>query len=539
MKRTLDILISSLLIIIFSPILIILMILVSITSKGGPFFLGVRIGKKGKPFQIIKFRSMKADSEGKGTWNVSGKDPRVTKFGYFLRLTKLDELPQLFNIFAGHMSFVGPRPELPVYVNLYSNVEKPILDNRPGLTDWASIVNSNQIIGFTNAKNPDEYYLREIRPLKLKLQLYYRYHNNIFTDIHCLLWTFWKVVSHTKKNPKMIQAIVDSHNEENAEKHLFNSLSEKIRIPNTDLIVSRICFGGCPMGGYGWGETHHNDFVHAIRYALDAGINFFDTADAYGLGESERVLGEAIKGRRQEVVIATKFGVRRSESGETYYDNSPKWMRMALEGSLERLQTTYVDLYYIHYLDHKTPLKEVVNELEALVKEKKIRYYGISNITKDDIFNIKESGAHFVSVQDEYSLATRKNEDNLLAISSALGITPMTWGSLGQGILSGKISKETKFGPDDRRSKPIYTNFHSPKLEHNLQIVEELKKIADERKKSISSVAIRFTLDYLRDSVTLVGVKNVKQLKENIEAFGWSLTQEELTRLDNISKWNN
>lgn len=537
MKRIFDIIASFILITVLSPLIIVLIILVSVTSKGGPFFFGVRVGRYGKPFNIIKFRSMKADSEGKGKWNVSSKDPRITRIGYFLRKTKFDEIPQLFSILIGHMSFVGPRPELPVYVSCYSNIEKPILDSRPGLTDWASIVNSDQIVGFTMAKDPDEYYFKEIRPLKLKLQLYYRYNHNFFSDIHCLLWTFWKVVSRTKKNPKKVQSIIDAHNAENAEKKRLLSLNEKVLIPNSNLEVSRICFGGCPMGGYGWGETHHNDFVEAVRYALDIGINFFDTADAYGLGESERVLGEAIKGRRHEAIIATKFGVRRSESGETFYDNSPEWMRVALERSLERLGTDYVDLYYIHYLDHKTPLKTVVAALEELVKEKKIRYYGISNITKDDIDNIKASGGHFVSVQDEYSLATRKNEDNLLAISSSLGLTPMTWGSLGQGILSGKIDKNTKFGPDDRRSKPIYVNFHGEKLEHNLQIVKELRKVAEVHHTSISSVAIRFTLDYIKNSVALVGVKNVDQLKENVRAFGWSLTEEEIKNLELVSRW--
>lgn len=537
MKRIFDIFASFVLIVILSPLIVFLIILVSLTSKGGPFFFGVRIGQYGKPFNIIKFRSMKADSEGKGTWNVSGEDPRITKVGYFLRKTKFDELPQLFSIFIGRMSFVGPRPELPVYVNCYSNIEKPILDNRPGLTDWASIVNSDQIVGFTNAKDPDEYYFKEIRPLKLKLQLYYRYNHNFFSDIHCLLWTFWKVVSRTKKNPKKVQAIIDAHNEENAEKKRLLAKNEKIRIPNSNLEVSRICFGGCPMGGYGWGETHHNDFVEAVRYALDIGINFFDTADTYGLGESERVLGEAIKGRRHEAIIATKFGVRRSESGETYYDNSPEWTRMALERSLSRLGTDYVDLYYIHYLDHKTPLKTVVSTLEQLVAEKKIRYYGISNVTKEDIEDIKASGGHFISVQDEYSLATRKNEADLLDIAASLDITPMTWGSLGQGILSGKIDKDTKFGPDDRRSKPIYVNFHGDKLEHNLKIVQELRKIAEAHHTSVSSVAIRYTLDYIKNSVTLVGVKNVSQLKENGEAFGWSLSNDEINCLEKVSRY--
>jgi len=157
---------------------------------------------------------MKANSEGQGAWNISAKDSRVTKVGLFLRKTKLDEIPQLFNVLCGQMSFVGPRPELQYYVDMYTEEEKAILDNKPGMTDWASIVNASQIVVFTKEKDADEAYLRYIRPLKLKLQLHYRYHNNLLIDLKCLLWTFWKLVSRTKKNPKEIIDIVENYQKE-------------------------------------------------------------------------------------------------------------------------------------------------------------------------------------------------------------------------------------------------------------------------------------------------------------------------------------
>ncbi|MDY0345179.1 MAG: sugar transferase [Bacilli bacterium] len=214
MKRLFDIILSVLGIVILFPVFVILIILVSCTSHGGPFFCGPRVGKKGKIFKIIKFRSMKANCEGKGAWNISEKDPRVTKIGLFLRKSKLDELPQLFNIFVGQMSFVGPRPELQYYVDMYTDEEKAILDNKPGMTDWASIVNAEQIVEFTNAQNADEAYLYYIRPLKIKLQLHYCYHNNLLVDLKCILWTFWKLISRTKKVPQEIRAIVDSYQKE-------------------------------------------------------------------------------------------------------------------------------------------------------------------------------------------------------------------------------------------------------------------------------------------------------------------------------------
>jgi aryl-alcohol dehydrogenase-like predicted oxidoreductase len=478
---------------------------------------------------------MKINSEGAGTWNVSGKDPRITKVGYFLRKTKLDEIAQLFNIFIGQMSFVGPRPELPVYVNCYSIIEKPILQSKPGLTDWASIVNSDQITGFTTASDPDDYYFHKIRPLKLKLQLYYRAHHSFFGDIACLWWTFWKVISRTKKNPKRIQKIVDEYIKEEEYKEILKGKVEKITIPNTDLNVSRICFGGCPMGGYGWGETHKEDFIEAIRFALDIGLNFFDTSDTYGLGESEKVLAEAIRGRRKEAIIATKFGVRRID-GRTVYDNSPEYIIEALENSLARLETDYVDIYYIHYLDHKTPLEIVVNTLEDLKNKGKIRHYAISNVKESDLDLIKSSKGHFVAIQDEYSLVKRDNEKDLTFLSAKLDATPMTWGSLGQGILTGQITKDTVFDKDDRRNRPEYVNFHGKKFIKNLEIVEELKKMAERYDKSVSSIAIRFIIDHLKGSVVLMGVKDLKQLKENISAFGYKLSEEDLNHLIEISK---
>lgn len=213
-KRAFDIVLSSIGLIILSPIFLILSLIIVLDSKGGVFFRGERVGKNGKTFRIFKFRSMVKDCEGKGSFNVSDNDTRITRVGHFLRKSKLDEMAQLINVFLGDMSFVGPRPELRYYVDMYTDREKPILDLKPGITDWASIVNSQQYIGFTKAgASSDEYYLTCVRPLKLKLQLYYRYNNGFFSDIYCIIFTVIKVVSKTAKLPKDIQKIVDEHME--------------------------------------------------------------------------------------------------------------------------------------------------------------------------------------------------------------------------------------------------------------------------------------------------------------------------------------
>ena len=310
-----------------------------------------------------------------------------------------------------------------------------------------------------------------------------------------------------------------------------------IKLKNSDLQVSRFCMGGCPMGGYGWGNVQEQELIDAVHIALDEGVNFFDTAETYGLGQSEITLGKALGNRRKDVVISDKFGVRAMAGQPTCYDNSRDYVIEACEGSLKRLGTDYIDLYTIHYRDGKTPLAEVVDTLEYLQKQGKIRYFALSNVGEADEKELAELKGKFVSFQDEYSLACRKNEKTMIELSQKYDLTPLTWGSLGQGILTGKYNLEnTNFGPDDRRSRDIYVNFHGEKLKKNLEIVDVMRGIAEAHHTSVSSVAIRFILDYINDSVVLAGVKRPEQLLSNTKAFNWSLTQEELKRLDEVSR---
>lgn len=309
---------------------------------------------------------------------------------------------------------------------------------------------------------------------------------------------------------------------------------EYITLKNSELCVSRLCMGGCPMGGYGWGAVDEQMLLDAVHTALDEGVTFFDTADTYGLGQSERTLAKALGTARKKVVIASKFGVR-VENGHTFYDNSPEYIEKAVCASLERLKTDYIDLYQIHYRDGKTPLCEVVGKLEELKSRGLIRAYGLSNIFAADIPEIRKSVGCFSSFQDEYSLACRTHEKDILQIRDSLGLTPMTWGSLGQGILTGKYDRTCSFGSDDRRSREIYVNFHGEKLEQNLKIVDELRKISAETGKSVAAVAIRFILDYLPDSVVLAGAKKPKQVISNAEAMDWHLSGEQMRILREVS----
>lgn len=306
-------------------------------------------------------------------------------------------------------------------------------------------------------------------------------------------------------------------------------------LKNSDLKVSRLCMGGCPMGGYGWGDVQERELLDAINVAVDHGINFFDTADTYGLGRSEETLAKGLGARRKDVVIESKFGVRFSPEG-TVYDNSPAYIREALEGTLRRLGSDYVDVYTIHYRDAHTPMEEVVDTLEELKKEGKIRYFGLSNIDADGTEELLPFKGRFVCCQDEFSLACRRHESSLTTLERTLDVTPLTWGSLGQGILTGKYDRSCSFADNDRRSRDIYVNFHGEKLLKNLAIVDAMRPMAEARGVSVAAVAIRFIMDYLKDSVVLVGAKRPSQILGNLESIGWTLTPEEIRMLDEVSR---
>ena len=207
-----------------------------------------------------------------------------------------------------------------------------------------------------------------------------------------------------------------------------------------------------------------------------------------------------------------------------------------MEGSLKRLGTDYIDLYQVHYRDGVTPIGVVVETLEEMKRKGYIRYYGLSNIHREDIPELEPYAGKFVSFQDEYSLACRKNEADMFQIAEKLRMNPLTWGSLGQGILTGKYTKDNvDFGSDDRRSRDIYVNFHGEKLEKNLEIVEEMKKIAAQYEKPVAAVAIRFILDYLPESVVLCGAKRPGQVLGNVEGTDWKLKTEDIEKLDKVS----
>jgi myo-inositol catabolism protein IolS len=314
--------------------------------------------------------------------------------------------------------------------------------------------------------------------------------------------------------------------------------SEHVHFPVIDLNLSRVGFGCCPMGQHGWGDTDEQELIEAVHSALECGITFFDTADIYGLGVSEIVLGKALNGKRQSAVIATKFGVR-IENNKTFFDNSEKWINLALDKSLSRLGTDYIDLYQLHYWDKQTPIDETLYVLKKLRCSGKIRSFGVTNIDLLD-HKITQPVNGLASYSYEYSLANRTLESKVYANQEKSGLCFLSWGSLGQGILSGKYDRNTKIPETDRRNRETYVNFHGEKLENNLRIVDYMRSILPCYKdKTLSMMAIRWILDQIPFSIALTGIKRRDQIEKNFGALGWQLESEhfiKLCELSNVTK---
>jgi lipopolysaccharide/colanic/teichoic acid biosynthesis glycosyltransferase len=193
MKRTFDVACSALGLFFLSPFLVAIAVAIRLDSRGPILYRGVRVGRGGKPFRMMKFRTMVVDAENLGASSTAEGDPRITRMGGFLRRFKLDEFPQLINVLRGEMSFVGPRPEVQKFVDLYTEEEKVLLDLRPGITDWASIWNSDEAAALAGVEDPDAAYAEKIRPTKIALQLKYAREHTVLVDLKIILYTFLRL----------------------------------------------------------------------------------------------------------------------------------------------------------------------------------------------------------------------------------------------------------------------------------------------------------------------------------------------------------
>jgi aryl-alcohol dehydrogenase-like predicted oxidoreductase len=299
------------------------------------------------------------------------------------------------------------------------------------------------------------------------------------------------------------------------------------------LEVSRIGLGAMGMSAYYTGAGSDDaESIRTIHRALDLGVTFIDTAEVYGPYTNEALVGRALAGRRNQAVLATKFGLISHRNGDVQaLDSSPKNIRAALEGSLKRLGTDHVDLYYQHRVDPATPIEETVGALGDLVREGKVRYIGLSEAAPDTIR--RAHAVHPVTaVQNEYSLWTRDPESETLPLVRELGIGLVAYSPLGRGFLTGQIRSSDQLGADDfRAGNP---RFAKGNLEQNLRIVEAVEAVANEAGATPAQVALAWVLAQGEDVVPIPGTKRVSRVEENAAAVEVRLTAGQLARLTEL-----
>ncbi|WP_275003264.1 aldo/keto reductase [Promicromonospora iranensis] len=298
------------------------------------------------------------------------------------------------------------------------------------------------------------------------------------------------------------------------------------------LEVSRLGLGVMGMSGFYTGKDGpEEDSVRTIQHALDLGVTHLDTAEVYGGGANEVLLGRAIRGRRDEVVLATKFGLV-SHAGRPGADSTPANIRLAVEGSLRRLGTDHIDLYYQHRVDPGTPIEDTAGALANLVTQGKVRHIGLSEAGPATIR--RAHGVHPVAaVQSEYSLWTRDPEAAVLPVLRELGIGLVPYSPLGHGFLTGNIRSLHGLDDDDwRRTNPRFTGGN---LERNLRIVDEVRAVAAEVGATPAQVALAWLLAQGEDISPIPGTRRVERLEENIAAEKIRLTPEQVGRLNDLT----
>jgi aryl-alcohol dehydrogenase-like predicted oxidoreductase len=308
---------------------------------------------------------------------------------------------------------------------------------------------------------------------------------------------------------------------------------EYVKLGLSDLEVSRVGFGCWAIGGHGYGKVDDDESIEAVRKALDAGVNFFDTADVYGFGHSEEILGKALGSQRNDVIIATKVGVNWDENGRTFKDCSAKRVVEALENSLRRLKVDTIPLYQIHWPDPNTTLQETMEALVDCQKSGKIRYIGSSNFNAGLIEQIQKIG-RIESLQSSYNLLDRFVEKDLLECCRKFNMAFMAHSPLARGFLSGKYKIGHKFLELDMRNGSSY--FTRKHLKEKRQLLNRMKEIGERHGKTFSQVALRWLLDNHRVTCVVVGLKNINQVKENTASADWRLSSEDFEDLCILSQ---
>jgi len=298
------------------------------------------------------------------------------------------------------------------------------------------------------------------------------------------------------------------------------------------LMVSEICIGTWAIGGENWGEINDEESVAAIRKAIDLGINFIDTADIYGRGHSEEIVGKAVQGRRQDVIIATKVANRWNDKGERWTDCSYDYILQAVQASLKRLNTDYIDVYLIHRPDPDTPQEETMRALEKLLQDGVVRAAGVSRYNREQIEEA-QACLKLHAAQYPLNMFRRKEIAPILPFCHANTIGMMAYAPLSKGVLTGKFSIDTQFPEDDLRSRS--GDFQGDLFARRLQAVEALKPIAAKYGKSLAQLAISWNLCQTGVTIALVGVKRPAQVVENAGGAGWAIEASDLAAIERIT----
>ena len=302
---------------------------------------------------------------------------------------------------------------------------------------------------------------------------------------------------------------------------------------NTNLKISEIAAGTWGFGGRGWGDADRDKCIKALHALLDLGVNTIDTAPAYGNGSVEELVGEAVKGKRDKLVIATKCGINLKVpygSGGKRMSATKEEVIEGCEDSLKRLDTDYIDIFFLHWPDPDTHLEETMTAMQSLKDQGKIRHIGVSNFT----IPLLEEALKFTSIevlQPPFSMIDQSARDVMLWANQK-NIGSMTYASLGAGLLGGKIREAVKFIEGDFRDNFYSRYFHEPGFSKVMELMKTVDKISESRKVPQSQVAINWAAQKEYVLCALIGVRSEEHAKENCASTAWSLTKEEIASLD-------
>jgi aryl-alcohol dehydrogenase-like predicted oxidoreductase len=302
---------------------------------------------------------------------------------------------------------------------------------------------------------------------------------------------------------------------------------EKRKLGRSPLEISAIGLGCMSMSGV-YGNANDDESISVIHHALDRGINHLDSADMYGWGHNEQLLGRALKGRRDKAVVATKFGQTKGADGKQGIDGRPEYVMQACEASLKRLGVDVIDLYYQHRVDPNVPIEDTVGAMKRLVEQGKVRALGLSEARPDTIRRANKVHP-IAAVQNEYSLLYRADGEETRRTTSELGITLVAYAPLGRSMLTGSVHGKADLPEGDRRLQ--HPRFQGDNLDRNVEIVQRLEAIAKEKKCTPAQLVLAWLLAQGKDLVAIPGTKRKQRVDENLAALQVKLSSEDLQKI--------